>query len=99
MPKRTMYGTKIISKIDGLKLFLKEHTNEEVERVLEINDNYLYEILPYAYSFGLEKYVLELLKERNIPEPKFYKIHDGYSITKFHNSIQRLKKYLLDEDN
>jgi hypothetical protein len=98
MPKRTVYGTKIISKIDGLKLFLKDHTNEEVERVLEINENYLYEILPYAYGFGLEKYVLDLLKERKVAEPKFFKLHDGYSTTKFNNSIQRLKDYLLDED-
>ena len=96
MPKRTIYGTKIISKIDGLKLFLKDHTKEERERVLEVNKNYFYEILPYAYSFGLEKYVLEILKD--MPEPKFYKIHDGYSVTKLNNSIKRLKDYLLDED-
>lgn len=91
MPKRTLYGTKQYVNIEGFKLFVKEINNKELDSLLELNPNYLYDILPYAYMFDVQENVLKKLKEYNIKEPSWYTLKDNFTVQKLHNSINRLK--------
>lgn len=96
MPKRTLYGTKEYTKIEGFKLFIKELSNKELDSILELNNNYLYDILPYSYMFKLSDPVLRKLKERKAQEPSWFVLKDSFSIQKLHNAINRLKLILED---
>lgn len=98
MPKRTIYGTKVYSKIEGFKLFLDDLREEELKVLLEHNPNYLYEILPVSYILDREDIVINNLKKYNLEEPKWYKMEKGYTPDKFHNSITRLKNKIIEEN-
>lgn len=98
MPKRTLYGTKQYVNIEGFKLFIQELSNKELDPLLELNPNYLYDILPYAYMLEVHENVLKKLKEYNIKEPSWYTIKDKFTFQKLHNSINRLKAFLENRD-
>lgn len=97
MPKRTIHGTRLYSKIEGLKKYLNEVSDKELKLVLKDNPNYLYDILPYSYILGIESVVFNKLKKLNIEEPKWYKI-DNFTYRKLFNSINRLINLINEED-
>lgn len=94
MPKRTIYGNKIYSKIESLKLFINTCSNDEIQEQLKNNKNYLYNLLPYSYLMNCEERVIKLLKEFNTSLPKWYILKDDKTITKLNNSILRLRRKL-----
>ncbi len=99
MPKRTLYGTKEYTKIEGFKLFINELSNKELDSILELNDNYLYDILPYSYMLGVSDKVFKKLKEYSVKEPSWFILKDKYTHQKLNNAINRLKNILeKDED-
>ena len=51
MPKRTIYGAKLYAKVEGLRLLLEEGTSKDYNNILELNENYFYDIIPYTYLF------------------------------------------------
>lgn len=97
MPKRTIHGTRLYSKIKGLKKYLNEVSDKELKLVLKDNPNYLYDILPYSYILGIESVVFNKLKKLNIEDPKWYKI-DNFTYRKLFNSINRLINLVNEED-
>lgn len=97
MPKRTIHGTRLYSKIEGLKKYLNEVSDKELKLVLKDNPNYLYDILPYSYILGIESVIFNKLKKLNIEEPKWYKI-DNFTYRKLFNSINRLINLVNEED-
>ena len=98
MPKRTVHGTKQYAKIEGVKLFLNELNNKELDNVLELNENYLYDILPYSYIIESNHVVMKKLKEYNVNEPTWYDLNEEYSVQKFNNSLKRLRNILIKKD-
>ena len=94
MPKRTIYGNKIYSKIESLKLFINTCSNDEIQDQLKNNKNYLYNLLPYSYLMNCEERVIKLLKDFNTSLPKWYILKDDKTITKLNNSILRLRRKL-----
>ena len=97
MPKRTIYGQKIYNKILGFKAFINNITNEELNRILEINDNYLNEIIPIAYQLGLEDKVIGLLK-KNPKEETWFQLDSKFTYGRLHNSIRKLKNKVTKKD-
>lgn len=97
MPKRTIHGTRLYSKIEGLKKYLNEVSDKELKLVLKDNPNYLYDILPYSYILGIESVIFNKLKKLNIEAPKWYKI-DNFTYRKLFNSINRLINLVNEED-
>ncbi len=90
MPKRTILGTKHYSKIEGFKKYLSTLEKDEVQKELKDNNNYLYDLLPYAYALDMEKYIIDLIKELDISGPSWYKVKDKFTPVKFKNSLNRL---------
>jgi hypothetical protein len=98
MPKRTIYGTKIMGKVEGFKDFILNDRKEEIERVLELNNNYLYDALPYAYILGIEDKVYDLLKEYETPKPDWLTTSHKYSSDTLKRFMYNLKKVLIKKE-
>lgn len=97
MPKRTIYGTRLNSKIEGFKMYIEEMSKEEITSAMQENPNYLYDLLPYAYELNLEKTIYAKLKEEKVSQPHWYKI-DEYTHRKLFNSINRLKTMINNKE-
>ena len=98
MPKRTIYGQGIYNKTEGFKEFINNITDEELNRLTEINENYLLEVLPVSYQLGVADKVLELLRKNKVKEPEWFKLSSSFSYIKLHKAILKLKKILtIDE--
>ena len=96
MPKRTVYGSRLLGKIEGLKEFILTCKDEELERVLELEPNYLFELLPYARVLGIEKNVVSKMRKYNSKAPEWFVMKD-YTAVKLYNSIKRLNEELNRE--
>ncbi|MBQ4031168.1 MAG: DUF2207 domain-containing protein [Bacilli bacterium] len=99
MPKRTIYGQGIYNKREGFINFINTITKEELDRIQELNENYLLEILPISYQLGVSDKVIDLLRKNNIPKPEWFIIPDKFNYTKLNKSILNLKEKLTKEDN
>lgn len=53
MSRRTKEGARILGEIRGFKNFLLYAKKEEIEKLVDENPNYFYDILPYAYVLGV----------------------------------------------
>ncbi len=51
--KRTEKGKEIYGKVLGFRNFIKTAEYDRLQWLTKENPNYFYEVLPYAYSFGL----------------------------------------------
>lgn len=90
MPRRTIYATRQMGKVEGLKKFINTCTEEELRRVLETNTNYYYDLLSYSYIIGINNKLTSKIKKMNIKEPIWYEIDGEFTIQKLNNSIGRL---------
>lgn len=98
MPKRTIAGTRQYSNILGYKQYINELTDEELTNNLKENNNYLYDLLPYADCLSLEEKVLKMMKDKEVSGPSWYKLKDEYTVQKFSNSLSRLYNTLKNKD-
>lgn len=55
MQSRTKYGAELLGKILGFKEFIKVAEKDRLEKMLESDPEYFYNVLPYAYVLGLSK--------------------------------------------
>lgn len=62
MPKRTAYGNEALEKITGFKKFIENAKNEELERYINENPEYFYNIYPYICALGISKTCLKKIK-------------------------------------
>ena len=98
MPKRTIYGQSIYNKAEGFKYFIKTVKKEELLRIVELNEDYLLDILPTAYQLGVSNKVIEILKRNNITPPEWYKIPNKFNYARLNTSILNLKEILTKQD-
>ncbi len=91
MPKRTVYGSKVNAKIEGLKLFIDTCDEDNLKMAMKKNKNYLYDLLAYSYIMGNSDKVFNLLKMVDLKIPSWYSLKDDFTVVKFNNSLNRLK--------
>lgn len=92
MPKRTKKGTKIIAQLESLKLFIDTSTKEEINSVIEVNEEYIYEIIPYTYLFNNENILKEKLTTEKITGPKWLKKKEKFTIDEIYDLINSICK-------
>lgn len=92
MPKRTKKGTKIIAQLESLKLFIDTSTKEEINSVIEVNEEYIYEIIPYTYLFNNENILKEKMTTEKINGPKWLKKKDKFTIDEIYDLINSICK-------
>ena len=92
MPKRTKKGTKIIAQLESLKLFIDTSTKEEINSVIEVNEEYIYEIIPYTYLFNNENILKEKMTTEKITGPKWLKKKEKFTIDEIYDLINSIFK-------
>ena len=98
MPKRTIYGVKVMTSIEGFKKFILTSTDEELKRVFDLNDNYFYEALAYCNVLGITEELLKKTNKIKIQKPDWFESFDSFTITKFNNSLVRLGKISIPKE-
>ena len=72
MPKRTEYGLEMYAKIEGFKEFLEKVEKERLEKMVEENPKYFYEVLPYTYVLGITDKWVKKFEDINLQAPDWY---------------------------
>lgn len=68
MGRKTEYGETITARVLGFRNYIDKAEKEQLEKLVESNPTYFYNILPYAYSMNIsQKWVKHF---ENIPLPK-----------------------------
>ena len=70
--RRTEYGKQLFRKIVGLRNFILTADKAKLETLVAQNPNYFYDILPYAYSFGLASKWIDKFENIPITAPCWY---------------------------
>ena len=91
MPKRTEFGNDMLEKSKGFVNFMKTCTKEEIESIMVNNPNYMYDILPYAYSLNIYEDWLHNFRSVNVPElPTWYETDMNYTKDTFATSLTEM---------
>ena len=91
MPKRTEFGNDMLEKSKGFVNFMTTCTKEEIESIMVNNPNYMYDILPYAYSLNIYEDWLHNFRSVNVPElPTWYETDMNYTKDTFATSLTEM---------
>ncbi len=63
---------KLIGRIKGFREFIKVAEIERINMLVHENPNYFFDVLPYAYVFGLTKEWISLVEKIKVEEPKWF---------------------------
>ena len=96
MPKRTIYGSKLMGKMEGFKEFLDTAKDDEITRVLEVNPSYYYDIMEYLYFYNIKDSVSKKFKKSDRCE--WFDSYKEYKYNKF-NDICDIVYQILKEKN
>ncbi|MBN7772923.1 DUF2207 domain-containing protein [Clostridium aminobutyricum] len=72
MKKRTNHSAKLMGKLLGFKEFIDVAELDRIKRLVEQNPSYFYNVLPYAYVFGLSDKWAKKFEQINIEPPTWY---------------------------
>ena len=72
MQSRTKYGAEMLGKLLGFKEFINIAERDRLEMMLDQNPQYYFDVLPYAYVFGLEKKWAKKFEEIAVEQPDWY---------------------------
>lgn len=67
MKRKNNYGEELCARIKGFKNYIATARKDEIDMLTNTNPDYFYDILPYAYVFGMSKAWTD--KFKNIPLP------------------------------
>ena len=96
MPKRTIYGSKLYSKMEGYKMFLETCKSEDVKNVLDTNPDYYYDNLEYYYFYNNKDIVSK--KFKNSCKCKYFEAYKNNSFNRF-NQICDIVLKIVEENN
>lgn len=95
LSKRTKLGKEQLEKIIGLKKFLIDSKNEELQSIISKDPNYFYDMLSYAYSLGVLENWLENFEKLKINKPDWYDGEEKFDI--FIKNTMRLFKTIMKQ--
>ena len=87
MPKRTKKGSYVYSEIESLRLFIETAKPEELKRVLELDNQYIYTILPYTYLLEDTDIIKKQFKPFKIVRPIWYETKNITTISEIYKKI------------
>ena len=79
MPKRTKYGNEMLGKIRGFKRFLETAEKNQLEKLVERNPEYFYNMIPYTYALDVSKIWMEQFETIAFKEPDWYEANENFS--------------------
>ncbi|MDO5517424.1 MAG: DUF2207 domain-containing protein, partial [Clostridium sp.] len=72
MKKRTSICIKFMNYLAGFKDFIEKAELDRIRSLAEENPNWFYDVLPYAYVFGLSDIWIKKFEEISIKKPEWY---------------------------
>ena len=90
LPKRNNTGNRILGKLLGLKKFIEVAKKQEIQKLVEENPNYFYDILPYAYILDVTNTWIKKFENISIIDPKWETNNNFYS----YSNIQSIDNIL-----
>lgn len=71
MPKRTIYGNKMLGRIMGFKNYLENITKDEIKAKLKDNPNFFYDMLPYTIVLGISNVWIKKFENIKMSKPEW----------------------------
>ena len=65
--RKTSYGEMISSKVLGFRNYLNTVEKNQLEKLVEDDPNYFYNILPYTYVLNISKKWIDTFGKKNMP--------------------------------
>jgi len=75
MNARTRRSTDLLGKVLGFRDFIETAELEKLKMMVEENPSYFYNIMPYAFVFGLSDQWIKHFEEIPVPKPSWYSGH------------------------
>ncbi len=72
MKRRTKKGAELLGKILGFKEFIRVAEVDRIQKMVDQNPSYFYEVLPYAYVLGLSKKWAKKFENIVMEPPNWY---------------------------
>lgn len=85
MKKRTKYGNEMLGQIRGFKNFLELAEKSKLEKLVEENPTYFYDILPYTYVLGISAIWMKKFESIAMVPPTWYDSNSAFNIIYFSN--------------
>jgi len=101
MIQRTKRNVEIMGKLLGLKDFIEKAELDRINKMVEENPNYFYNILPYAYVMGLTDKWTKHFENIPMEGPTWYRSsygtgYDAFDIWYISNAMDRCGKSFND---
>ena len=96
MPKRTLYGSKQLSIIEGFKNYIIKCSNQELEQDILNNPNYIYDILPVSYITGINDILTKKINKIKISNPDWFEVNN-FSINKLNKFVKQFNNSLKNK--
>ena len=84
MKKRSHKCVEIMNYLVGFKDFIENAELDRIKYFAHENPQWFYDVLPYAYVFGISKIWIEKFKDITLAKPEWY---DGYDNTNYNFMI------------
>jgi uncharacterized membrane protein YgcG len=95
MRRRSDYSLLLLGRLKGFKNFIKAADLDRINALVNEDPKYFYNILPYAYVFGLTKEWMEHFEGLAIPAPTWYSDNIGtFHMLYLMNSFSRIAETL-----
>lgn len=92
MPKRTPYGNEMLGKLRGFKRFLETAEKPQLEKLVNENPKYFYNILPYTYALGVSNVWMSQFETIALQAPNWYLSHNAFDVQEFNNFMNDTMK-------
>ena len=86
---RSKYGDKVYGEALGFREFLLRAEKDKLEKLVEENPKYYYDILPYVYVLNVSDKWVKKFEGINIPQPDWYVV-TSFSLYTFNHSMSRM---------
>lgn len=100
MSKRTAFGDSVFESINGFKRFFETAEKDQLEKLIQQNQEYMYKILPHVYVLGLLDIWISKSIILNIKSPTWY---NSYNKTPFQDFIypvlQDIEQLMMLQDS
>ena len=87
MSKRTPYGNEMLGKIRGFKHFLETAEKDKLEKMVEDDPKYFYNILPYTYVLGVSDKWIKKFEDIALKAPDWYDSSNTFDIIYFNSFV------------
>lgn len=87
MSDRTKYGNRMLNKITAYKKYLTECDEKVIDNGLRLNNNCIYEVLPYTLVLGISDRWIDKFRDKNLEKPVWYISSEKFELKDFYLDI------------